>query len=277
MPKKVQSDTEFFDEIIKGPNFRYLSLCVRPPGWRSPGDNGQKTGLHRHDAFEFTLVIDGKASVTVDEKEYILTPGMVSLVPPEFPHIQESKGGHRRLGMLVTLDPEKAMLKILSNHITYPVIANIPHLLEFIPEIEEYTSLQTMVNIQKIRHILEGMLLSCVDHVKKQDKNQLFYEKLVEHLKINISKKLNLEYLSKTFFKSQTLIESLVYKEFGCGVMQLFNRLKIDHACKLLRNTAIPIGEISAHLGYEDQRSFSRAFKKHTGLSPRDYQKQRGG
>jgi len=243
-----------------------ISFCARLKGWYSP--------LHRHPVFEFTLVIDGKASIIVDEKEYILTRGMVSLVPPEFPHIQKSKGGHQRLGFLMASEPEDALIKILTSYIRYPVIANIPHLLEFIPEIEEYLHLQTIVSIQKIRNILERILLCCVDHVKKQDRNQAFCEKLIEHFRKNLSKNLNLKELSDMFFMSQALIERLAYREFGCGAIHLFYRLKIDHARTLLQDTTIPIAEISAHLGYEDQSYFSRIFKKYTGLSPRDYRKQ---
>ncbi len=51
-------------------------------------------------------------------------------------------------------------------------------------------------------------------------------------------------------------------------------RYRINTACDLLKNTDLSIGEISAQVGYENQLHFSRAFKKITGVPPRDWKKQ---
>jgi AraC family L-rhamnose operon regulatory protein RhaS len=47
------------------------------------------------------------------------------------------------------------------------------------------------------------------------------------------------------------------------------NRLRIDYACQLLRETARSIIAIAFECGYEDLSNFYRAFKRHTGLPPR--------
>ena len=118
------------------------------------------------------------------------------------------------------------------------------------------------------------MLLCCVDSVKKQDNNLVFREKLINHLKCNLTKNLNLQDISDALFLSPSHIEHLAYAEYGCGAINLFHKLKIDHAQMLLHYSNLSISEISAQLGYEDQSYFSRIFKKYTNLSPRDYQKQ---
>lgn len=42
-------------------------------------------------------------------------------------------------------------------------------------------------------------------------------------------------------------------------------------ACRLLRDTALPIGEIAQKVGYEDPVYFSRIFRQKTGLQPTQY------
>jgi AraC family transcriptional activator of pobA len=46
-------------------------------------------------------------------------------------------------------------------------------------------------------------------------------------------------------------------------------------AQRLLRHSAGPVAEIAAALGYDDASYFSRAFKKHVGLTPDTFRRQR--
>jgi len=51
-------------------------------------------------------------------------------------------------------------------------------------------------------------------------------------------------------------------------------RLRIEAAKYKLETTQLTIDEITYQVGYENSRSFSRLFKKHTNLSPGDYRKK---
>ena len=271
MPEKTQYEKglgHILELVDILPNIN-LSILTRPPGWLND--------LHSHSFYEFTMVIDGKSAITFDKKEYILAPGMISLVPPEFPHIQEAKEGCRRFAVALAPDTKNDLVKIMTSYISSPLIANIPNFLGLIPEIEKCLHLPTMFSLYMVKNMVEHMFLCCVDFIKNQDTLQPFSEKLITYFRKNLSENLCIKDISKTLFMSQSLIERLTHKEFDCGAVQLFTRLKIEHACKLLQTTTIPIAEIAAHIGYEDQNYFSKIFKKHTGLSPRDYRKQHGG
>ena len=50
--------------------------------------------------------------------------------------------------------------------------------------------------------------------------------------------------------------------------------LRIERAKDLLRNTNMLIKEISNAIGYEDDGSFTRRFKKHTGMTPGQYREK---
>ncbi|MEE1049520.1 MAG: AraC family transcriptional regulator [Clostridia bacterium] len=54
---------------------------------------------------------------------------------------------------------------------------------------------------------------------------------------------------------------------------QYYLSLVVDKGCYLLTNTSYNISEISRLCGIDDSLYFSRLFKKHTGLSPREYRK----
>ncbi len=51
----------------------------------------------------------------------------------------------------------------------------------------------------------------------------------------------------------------------------------IQEAKRLLRTTALPLGEIASMVGILDQSYFARRFKKHEGVSPREYRNKLSG
>jgi len=48
-------------------------------------------------------------------------------------------------------------------------------------------------------------------------------------------------------------------------------RFRMAKACEYMETTNLPIGEISARVGYPSQLHFSRAFKKTYGQPPREW------
>jgi AraC-like DNA-binding protein len=56
----------------------------------------------------------------------------------------------------------------------------------------------------------------------------------------------------------------------------LLEEVRGELAVDLLENTDASISEIAAHLGYEDQANFSRAFRRWAGVSPTLFRSQRG-
>lgn len=45
-------------------------------------------------------------------------------------------------------------------------------------------------------------------------------------------------------------------------------RRRLEQACRMLADTALPVGEVAAALGFSSQAYFARMFRKETGLSP---------
>ncbi len=68
---------------------------------------------------------------------------------------------------------------------------------------------------------------------------------------------------------------SKVFKEeMGVNFIKWLNHLRMEEAKKLLRHTWMKTYEVADRVGYPDYKYFSMMFKRHTGLSPRDYRNQ---
>ena len=57
----------------------------------------------------------------------------------------------------------------------------------------------------------------------------------------------------------------------GLAPLAYITRVRINYAKELLQKTSLSMSEISRLTGFDDQNYFSRAFKKHTGVSPKKY------
>jgi len=62
----------------------------------------------------------------------------------------------------------------------------------------------------------------------------------------------------------------------GISFSSYVNKARIEHAQRLLLDTSLPIIEIAALVGFEEQSYFSKVFKEKTNLSPGKYRKQAG-
>lgn len=66
----------------------------------------------------------------------------------------------------------------------------------------------------------------------------------------------------------------------GTTILSYIQEQRIRHACELLSRPKTTVLEAALHCGYEDLKHFGQLFKKHTGVTPRQYrllrQKDRG-
>ncbi|OPA81534.1 hypothetical protein BVG16_02495 [Paenibacillus selenitireducens] len=64
-------------------------------------------------------------------------------------------------------------------------------------------------------------------------------------------------------------------KEVGISVSEYIQRQRIEEAKELLTLSDFPLSEICSRLTFHDQSYFTKVFKKYTGMTPKQYRKQR--
>ena len=93
----------------------------------------------------------------------------------------------------------------------------------------------------------------------------------IEH---NVMNTLSLPELSRKFGYSPSQLIRIFQKEYGETPYQYFLKKKLEMAAVMLRNTRKNIKEIAFALEFSDAYYFSNVFKRHYGISPRNYRKQ---
>ncbi|QGQ94029.1 AraC family transcriptional regulator [Paenibacillus psychroresistens] len=82
---------------------------------------------------------------------------------------------------------------------------------------------------------------------------------------------LSLADISKDLHMNPTYISNHFKAMFGKSPILLHREIKIAKAKSLLEIQGINITEISASLGFNDLQTFTRLFKKYTGITPSQY------
>lgn len=93
----------------------------------------------------------------------------------------------------------------------------------------------------------------------------------------NYGEPLTLNTLALHLHLSYSYLSSCWSRCFGCSFNEYLNSIRLEEAKRLLSATQIPVSEVSGMAGYSEQGYFSKVFKKHTGLSPLEYRRIKGG
>lgn len=98
--------------------------------------------------------------------------------------------------------------------------------------------------------------------------------KLKNYLERNADRIVSNDELATQIFRSPDYCVKLFSKEMGMTPYSYQLSNKIHIAKRLLRDTALSVGEIANRVGYTDNCYFSSLFKRKTSLTPREYRKQ---
>lgn len=94
------------------------------------------------------------------------------------------------------------------------------------------------------------------------------------------------EYMAEHYFENLTLVNvaqkvgitagylsTLFSQKVDKGFVDYLNELRIDHACTYLQQDYLKTYEIAYKVGFNDEKYFSKVFKKIIGQSPSEYRK----
>lgn len=141
----------------------------------------------------------------------------------------------------------------------------------------EYALWENMVRADMIR--LYSLLCSNFP-MKEEGKRQYnpgmpVFRKLIEYMAENFNENITLSTLAAYVNYTPTYISSLFKKCAGVNFKVYLTALRLNMATMLLKNTDEKIITIATRCGYDNVRSFNKAFLRITGMSPREYRRSK--
>ena len=119
-----------------------------------------------------------------------------------------------------------------------------------------------IIQTQTAKSIDEGTVLQLNNPINE----------VTNYIKQNLRENINLKSLSDKACMSSASFYRFFKRELGMSPIEYILNEKIKYAKKLLKNPTIQINEVCYLSGFEDANYFIRLFKKHEGITPKQYQ-----
>lgn len=263
------------------------------PQWSYP--------VHSHPMFEINVVLEGEQSMLVDGKAYLQGTSDILFIRPDVPH--ESHGSssstpmtyyclhfdideltlRRNLlnisadGLMKDNQEAVAVRKVLDRIITSTIIAEN----DFHKE-----RLTTLHDSLQLLAALSGLALSNGDmanilHPEATENTIALANKLERFLResvngsgvANLEKREGIEEMAAHLGYSPAHCNRVFRHVYGMSPRQYLSSLIIRQAKLLLMDNRITVEEVARNFGYRDVSTFSKQFKRWTGLSPMGFRK----
>ncbi|MBP5197746.1 MAG: response regulator [Lachnospiraceae bacterium] len=93
----------------------------------------------------------------------------------------------------------------------------------------------------------------------------------------HFSESVTQEYIATKLGISQGYLSTLFKQNLGMGFIDYLNKIRVEKACSYLLQNNLKTYEVAYKVGYNDEKYFSRVFKKIKGMSPMEYKKKGDG
>jgi len=230
---------------------------------------------HAHACDEIVFVVEGELCTHVGETALLSAPGMLHLIPTGTRHDQSASGPWRTICILFDgLDCQGA--RLVDTRGDYQLGRWCNDLVEW------YNSLGGDAGNKEA--VCDGLLAALLGSVQRTiaqgdiggathaaTKRALFY--LHEHPCEPVTH----DELAQVAQVSTRHLTTLFHQRFGIGPIRYQQRLRMEIACRSLRNPYASIAESAALAGYDDVNYFGRLFRKVHGVSPGQWRRNHGG
>lgn len=152
---------------------------------------------------------------------------------------------------------------------------NITKMLAAEMELKEYNHAKQAFHLfQLIALALERLIYARMDIATTGNKDYALAIAFKKSIQDNIHTFLSIDQFSDTLGISSKKLTAVCKKHLDDTPLTLIHKRKILEAKRLLSNTRLSIKELAYKLGFDQPTYFTKYFKKHTGLTPKEFMKE---
>lgn len=256
--------------------------------------------LHFHPEFQLTLIKEGTGTLVVGDRIERFQPYDLLLLGANVPHVMLNDTAYfeadsnrtvsaysfffkeSMLGDIFIKSPELAHISALLREASHGVRIRFSAPTLLTEKLEKIEELRPFEQLLLLLSTLDTMTLlpDCERLSGTSYKNP---NKPVDHQRLeNVFNFILTHYANVITLDDIANVANLTPHAF-CRFLrthtrktfsQLLNEVRVEHACRLLKDSTQSVSQIAFACGYSNLSNFNRQFKQVTGMPPRDYLKK---
>ena len=238
------------------------------------------THLHAH--VELAHAFSGPLAMWIDGQTWALEPGDTAIA---FAHCAHAYLGGGE-GLMLIFPPEISLdfgRALQTARCAQPVLrardahSDIPAMMRATLVEIQGEGARSKAALRAYIQVILARLLPALDMEKESAEAQsgLLYDTM-RYLGEHFDQPLSLDALSRALGASKYHLSHLFSERLGMNFRSYLNALRVERARLLLTGTAAPITQICYECGFENQRTFNRAFLAACGTTPTRYRETGG-
>ena len=254
-----------------------------------------QTPLHTHEFIELVYVLSGRAEEYVDDLHYTAEAGDMIFIHQGSRHSFFADADYAYMN--ICFSPEHLTESVLTPTNAFSLLSlatfnemrndAVSGKISFPPEergeieailaamhAEEKGGLPSWDTVmENYLNILITKMLRRYRLPLPEEELDGMWQELSDYIDANLNTKLTLTDLAQKCFYNPSYFSRIFKEKFGMSPFEYIQRKRVDSAMRLLRESNLPVDEISLRAGFSDRSGFYHAFSKYAGSSPTDYRK----
>lgn len=291
MGRKKREKLEF--RFYETPQDEWV-LALFGEEWRRVYGEGINT-LHFHNLMEIGICREGEGTMVLDDREVDYHPGVISVIPHNYPHTTTSADGTMSYWEYIFFDPEHVLQDVYPGNqaLRMQMLQRVNNN-AFLFEEGEMTELRAVVNtiLQLQREKREfckectRSLLGAASHMiarcnpkrttaemKELDATGEQILPALYYIERQYMYPIRIEELAKICNMSETNFRRVFGATTNMKPVDYINLIRVQNACKMMRNSYDSMKDIAVKAGFGTVSTFNRDFKKILGTSPYQWKK----
>ncbi|MDO4443927.1 MAG: response regulator [Bacillota bacterium] len=191
------------------------------------------------------------------------------------------------------LEHAQAVVKGMAEELCQAVQQRFSVAISFVLQEKMITEKEVTASVEKIKCIAQrqlqpefGIMMAGIEYFSEKEKIEMkedgledeksFINRLMLYMSEHIDGDLSLCTLSDKLHLNASYLSRRFKELVGKNLRDVILEMRMEKACELLRDTSIPVSEISLMVGYETKANFSKVFKKVMKQTPREYRDREG-
>lgn len=231
--------------------------------------------LHVHEIVEMAYLYTGECEIEIDGAPRVLHPGDAMIAFPLIPHsFDRISPGTRGLAAFFSADmiPELA----LTFHTLIPddsvvLEKNMPADARLAAERLDGLAEDSPSRIAFLHLLLANLLHGLTYHSAADYNERDLGTKVVRYVYGHACEEITLSSVARALGISESHLSHLFSQQFHVNFRRFINAIRIDKAIALMHDPYMTLTQICFQCGYDNARTFRRAFMRETGVLPAQY------